>query len=1087
MHIPVLMNTPFDFPLFGPAFAFDTAALLALVVLVPAGLVVFVFLWNRTLRIRVQEKTAELERKTAEIRELNAQLRISNEELQTSNEEYESANEELQLLNDDLNERNARLAEATEQMRALKDFNEKVIAAVPSALLVVDRHLKVLCVNDKYYSTFPNLPGKAEGSFLPDALPHSLLYGYDILRNIQEVVQTSACFHLPCASYLEEHRVERFFDIHICPVAAEASSEGRSSNVLLVIDDITEMKRLETEITTRERYFRNLVNNSLVAIMTTDSEGNFTLFNEGGERLIGVSAEDACGSPATRIFLRETDFQDIIERVAIETRVENYETEFAIGSEEKIEVSLFATSLRNEKGELTGHLIIATDLRERKRAEQNLIRKNKELSTLYGVGHTLTCSEPFDERLRSVAGQVAAAFGCEVCAIAVCSVEDVSRTERVHAAGAHHFQSDDALRKICEVMTRRVQAEENPFFGNSLLDDSDLRASLKSLENDGSFVIVRLFAGKKTIGSLTVLRFGEAPFQSEDLDLLSSIGQRVATVIENEQLYAGEKENVSRLRALVDATRAIGAVLDPDGVLEALVTQVMSIIPCRHAAALTCGSEMQSLSVIASKTLHQEDALKKGTSLPARGTIIEEILRTTSTCRCSAADEKDCPIRALFAGAGIGFCVCAPASFDGSFALLVLGREEGRAIADAEMHILSDLLVYVSLSVKNARLYTALQTAYADLKKAQEAMVRAERYRAIGELSAGVAHDFNNALSIILGRAQLLMTLTKNQQLLKGLKSIENASRDAASTVRRMQEFSKSISRKPYSRLDINDVARQVLETIDPRVRELAEVGGVRVNVAYRPQEARPVSGDAGELREALTNVVFNAIEAMPRGGDLTVKTGLRGESVFVEVVDTGVGMSPEVEKKVFQPFFTTKPNGMGLGMSLVYGTVKRHGGQVQITSQPNAGTTVTFLFPVDLTTGEVREAAEPTVTRKATVLIVDDSVEVTRTLRQMLESVSHEVTAVTDGEEGVTKYRESRFDIVVTDIGMPGISGWEVSKAIKGYDPEARVILITAWGVQLDEQKVKESGASLVIQKPFDTTRILSAIEELLTRRPPR
>jgi len=365
-------------------------------------------------------------------------------------------------------------------------------------------------------------------------------------------------------------------------------------------------------------------------------------------------------------------------------------------------------------------------------------------------------------------------------------------------------------------------------------------------------------------------------------------------------------------------------------------------------------------------------------------------------------------------------------------------------------------------------------------------MVKAEKYRAIGELSAGVAHDFNNALSIILGRAQFLMSLTSDKHIVKGLKSIENASRDAASTVRRMQEFSKAVSQKPRSRIDVNQMVRQVLDIVEPRWKELAEVQGVEVKVAHKLQKVEPISGDLAELREALTNILFNAIEAMPRGGMLAIRTGVRGQEVFIEVEDTGVGMTPEVQKKVFQPFFTTKPDGMGLGLSLVYGTVKRHNGQIEIRSRPNQGTTVTLLFPIDLTASEVREAAEPAFIRKASVLVVDDNLEVTQTLREMLESVSHEVTAVTDGEEGIRRYRRSRFDVVLADIGMPGLSGWEVSKAIRASDPEARIILITAWGVQLDQERVRESGASLVVQKPFEKATILSAIESLLCGAPP-
>lgn len=1067
------------------AFEPETVAALAAIILVSLAAI---FLWTRTLRIRVEQKTEELERKAAEIRRLNEQLRISNEELQTSNEEYESANEELQLLNDDLNERNLRLAEATEQMRALKDFNEKVITAVPSVLLVVDRHLNILSANEKYYAIFPGILEKAEGAFLPDAFPRLFLHEYDIIRKIEEVAQTSAPVDLPEVSYVNEERVERFLDVYICPVATARGGEKQACNILLVIDDVTEMKQLENEIRGRERYFRNVVNNSIVAIMATDSEANFTLFNEGAEKLLGTSSPQMRGTPASKIFLHEPEFHEVLDRIRSGERVEDSETELVnpAGAGEKVQVSFFATSLCDEKGELTGYLMVAIDIRERKRAEQDLLRRNKELSTLYSVGHTLSVSSPIEERLRQTAEQVLAAFVCHACDVAVCSPDDSSVVEKVYSAGAHEGANEETIGKVCEIVTARVLQKQEAVFGASLAADDELSTMVSNAHIDGSSISVPLPAATGIVGSLTIIKLDQPPFVSEDVELLSSLGQRIATAIEHEKLYAKQKENVSGLRALVKATRVVGSILDPDSVLEALTTEAMHITPSRCAAVLSYSSDENSLSIVAAKSGSKTPRLKKGMSFSVKDSPIEGILETLQPSSCSAADEKKCPLKEALVEAGANCGLCLPIVMDGSFDVLTLGHDGPRALSDTAIHILSELLAHAGLSIKNARLYTALQTAYGDLQKAQDAMVKAEKYRAIGELSAGVAHDFNNALSIILGRAQFLMSSIKDKKVLKGLKSIEKASRDAANIVRRMQEFSRAATQKPYSRVDVNKLVREVLDIVEPRWRKLAQVEGVQLKVVHNLEKVGPISGDAGELREALTNILFNAIDAMPDGGKLSLRTGVRRQSVFIEVKDTGIGMPPEVQEKVFQPFFSTKADGMGLGLSLVYGTIKRHSGQIKIKSRPKKGTAVTLLFSIDLSASEAREPAQPYLTRKATVLIVEDNPEVTRTLRQVLEGASHKVTAVTDGQKGIGKYRESKFDIVITDIGMPGLSGWEVSKAIKTHDPDARIIFITAWGVRLAPERIKESGASLVIQKPFEKSRILSAIENLLGSAPP-
>jgi PAS domain S-box-containing protein len=1048
-------------------------------------LVVFftiLFLWNRTLRIRVQQRTSELEKKTAEIRQLNEQLRISNEELQTSNEEYESANEELQLLNEDLNKRNVRLAEAMEETRALKDFNEKVVAAVPSVLLVVDQHLRVLTANESYYASFPGLLAKPEGAPLTEALPLSFLRETDLIRKAESVARGQSSLRLPDVCWVDDQGNERFFNVTLSPVAAATAGEKQTNNVLLLMDDVTDRKRLEQEIEARERYLRKLVDNPLVIVLTTDESGAITFFNRGAERLLGHSAEEMRGTPAAGIFSDEADFRVIREHLESQETVENYESVLSAQDEERVEVTVFATTLHDEQERGIGYLFIATDIREKKRAEQNLLLTNRELMTLYSISQTVTSSAPLEERLQAVVEKVRGAFECRVSALALCDAEDARRVEKVYVAGDEPLPEEAALSNALEAVMQRLVSQKSSFLSSRLSEDADVAAAFDELREGESFVSVPLSVGAETVGCLMIVKVLPPAVGDRDVDLLSSIGQRIALAVENDRLYGREKENVSRLRAVVNATRVIGSILSSEELLEAITAEVGNVVSCTYAAILSYSAEERRLSVVSCSGKEKSLAPTTGMSFPPEGNYLQDVLKSSQVCRCSKSEKTTCPLRQALRDSGVSSCLCAPLHFDDSVGVLSLGQSNGRRITDIELQILFDFVAHASLSIKNAHLYTKLQEAYANLQRAQDSMVKAEKYRAIGELSAGVAHDFNNALSIILGRAQHLITVTKNQLLLKGLKSIENASRDAAGIVQRMQQFSKSVPRKPFSRIALNDIARQVLETIEPRRKELAELRGVRIDVVSKLPKVKPISGDAGDLREALTNVVFNAMEAMPRGGRLTVTTGVRGDSVFIEVEDTGVGMSPEVREKALQPFFTTKPEGTGLGLSLVHGAVKRHNGHIEIRSEPGEGTTVTLSFPIDFSTGEVRELVEPYLTRKGKILIVDDNPEVTRALRETLEEASHEVIAVTTGEEGIRMCRETSFDIVITDVGMPGISGLEASRAIRALRPTTRTILMTAWDVRLSPQQMEESAASLAIQKPFEKGRLLSAIEELLS-----
>jgi CheY-like chemotaxis protein len=312
---------------------------------------------------------------------------------------------------------------------------------------------------------------------------------------------------------------------------------------------------------------------------------------------------------------------------------------------------------------------------------------------------------------------------------------------------------------------------------------------------------------------------------------------------------------------------------------------------------------------------------------------------------------------------------------------------------------------------------------------------------------------------------------------------IERAALDGAQTVRRLQEFTRIRRDQPMIGLDINLVVRDVLDITQSRWKDEPTSKGITLDVQLNLGEVPAVVGDAAELREAMTNLILNALDAMPDGGTLTLTTALVDDRVEVTVADTGVGMPAEVREKVFDPFFTTKgPQGTGLGLSMTYGIVSRHGGSIAVESAPGQGSTFRLSFPrgteVRPVVEQVREAT-PAV-RALRCLVVDDEPPVRAVLGDILESAGHTVVTLGDGAEAIARFAAERFDLVVTDLAMPRVSGWQVARAVKQVAPTVPVFLVTGFGVELSAEERQTHGVDIVLVKPLQIQEILDAVAEV-------
>ncbi|HUP36718.1 MAG TPA: GAF domain-containing protein [Candidatus Limnocylindria bacterium] len=408
---------------------------------------------------------------------------------------------------------------------------------------------------------------------------------------------------------------------------------------------------------------------------------------------------------------------------------------------------------------------------------------------------------------------------------------------------------------------------------------------------------------------------------------------------------------------------------------------------------------------------------------------------------------------------------------------------QAAAFSQDDVAVASTFAAQAGIAVENSRLYAELERALEGVRKSQDQLVQVERLRALGEMAAGVAHDFNNLLAVVMLRTELLLARGQAPAVAESLTMIRQAAHDGAQTVRRIQEFTRTRSTRPFGRVDMQQVLQEVVELARPRWRDQAQSRGVTYDVRVESGQVPLVAGTAEELREALLNLLNNGLEAMPAGGTFTFRAVAEGDQVVIRAADGGCGMSEETRRRVFEPFFTTKgAQGNGLGLAVVWGIVARHGGEITVDSGLGQGTTFTIRLPVpEVLPADPGAEDGSRLPRGTRVLVVEDNQEILRSLGDLLRDNGCRVIEALNGTAALARIEAETVDVVLTDLAMPGISGWEVAATCRERCPAARVGLITGFGDQLEPEKLERHGIQFVVAKPFSSEELLQAVAAAL------
>ena len=561
---------------------------------------------------------------------------------------------------------------------------------------------------------------------------------------------------------------------------------------------------------------------------------------------------------------------------------------------------------------------------------------------------------------------------------------------------------------------------------------------------------------------------------------------------EREQADQKLHAQVARLDLLNHITRAIGERQDLSSIFEVVLGTIEENLPIDFGAVCVYDGNAASLTVTAigrhSGQAAEAIGLVMGASIPIDNNGLARCLQGHLVYEADTSD-TGFPFPDRLAGQGLHSLVAAPLLLESQvFGILLAARRPAAAFTSSDCEFLRQLSEHVALAVHQAQTNTALQKAYDDLRQSQQAVLQQERLRALGQMASGIAHDINNAISPVTLYIQSLLEQEKglSPRGREYLETIERAVDDVTATVARMREFYRQ--REPQLALapaDLNTLVPQVLHLTRARWADMPQQRGVVIDTRTELAPALPaIMAAENEIREALTNLVFNAVDAMPDGGTLTVSTGFNEPHVFVAVTDTGLGMSEETRRRCLEPFFTTKGDrGTGLGLAMVYGMVQRHSADIEIDSAVGRGTTVRLRFavPADIGPGPEGTTAYRMPARQR-ILVVDDDPLLLKSLRDTLESDGHVIVTANGGRQGIDAFAAAReggepFGVVITDLGMPHVDGRQVASEIKQLSPSTPIILLTGWGQRLEAEHDVPADVDRLLSKPPKLNALRDAI----------
>ena len=564
-------------------------------------------------------------------------------------------------------------------------------------------------------------------------------------------------------------------------------------------------------------------------------------------------------------------------------------------------------------------------------------------------------------------------------------------------------------------------------------------------------------------------------------------------IVERKRADAALQNQFAQTSLLNQITQAISERQDLESILHVVLRQLEDHLSVDFGIICLFDRNAETLNVAALRTKNSMLApkldLREGTVLPLDQAGLRSC-KHGDVVLMSDTNKVRNRLGEALAAAGFRGAVAVPLLVENKlFGALIVGRLDRDSITPTECDFLRPLSEHVALAAHQAQLHAELERAYNELRQTQNTVMQHERLKALGQMASGIAHDINNALSPVVGFSDLIARAEPNlsDNSKKYLQFIRTAGDDVAHIVARLREFyRRRDENETLTPVNLNELAKQVVAMTRPRWRDIPQGRGIMVEVRLELENDVPVfAGIESEVREAITNLILNAVDAIPNGGNIFIRTrtnahqfpSLRERSaseVVLEISDTGIGMDEETRKHCLEPFYSTKgKRGTGMGLAMVYGVVERHEGKIEIESQLGSGTTMRLVFPIRSIAGDGSLGFAPNESLHSLhILCIDDEPLLRELVKDLLEADGHKVAVADSGQAGIATFRAARaegrpFDLVMTDLGMPYFDGRQVTKTVKRESPGTPVVMLTGWGAFMKEEGDFPAQVDAVIGKP--------------------
>ncbi len=801
--------------------------------------------------------------------------------------------------------------------------------------------------------------------------------------------------------------------------------------------------RVEKLLEDRTLELRRILETSVDGIVITDTSGCIVQINSAVKKMLECSKDEIVGKHIWELMPQNEKGYKKAMRMITDLKGK----EKMVGVEQVwkrrdgnlFQVELNLSLLKDVASNIKGAVVSVRDITERKKVEESIEQRNRELSAINAFATASMQSLDLETVLNKDLSIMLELTNFQIGAIYILEGKNGYMVLK-----SYQGMNPDNIPWGRMVETKELtKYEDSPWLTGEIqaLEDASHHPVLGQLvkkEGLKGLASIPIKSKDKTMGIINIAGRDPHPFTSAEVKVLDSLAAQISLSIENAILFRQNKESKESYQALVDNVHDIIFTINADGKFSFVSAQCQYILG--YTPEELMGSSFEH-------NIHPDDVYKNTKA-------VEDLFGGKKV------EELEYRIRHK------------NGSWRWHIALI-------SALKDEKGNIISLLGVSRDISER---------------KEMEDKLLQSEKLRSLGELAGGVAHNFNNILAVILGRAQLLgrsvETLLGKQErrksiddLKKSLGIIEKAAFDGVDTVRSIQEFSRERNDdKNFTGVDLNEVIEHTLEFTEVRWKDEAGPKGIKINIQKELSHISPIAGSGSELREVFINLINNALDAMPQGGKIRLKTFMENSHVVVLVEDTGIGIPKDIRDKIFDPFFTTKGvQSTGLGMSASYGIINRHRGTITVDSVEGQGTTFSIKFPKLKKVIKEKEKLIVNEQNGTSILVVEDEECVRALLKDILMDGGYKVEVAPNGKKGIKLFQEKKFNLVLTDLGMPGMSGWQVAEEIKKMNGKTKVALVTGWEVDLSNSELRKCGVDLVINKPFQMNQILGSVREMM------